>query len=177
MSGFLVLTVRIAVGGVFLVAVCGKVAGRAAFGRFAGWLAALLRPRLRRPVAIGLIAAEAAVVVLLAIPGTRFAGLAAAAVVLTGFAAAIVVLVRRGHRVPCRCLGTTGTRPMGTAEVLRNLVLAAASVAAVASGPGAPAAPADAVAAVFLGVTSALLIVRLDDVLALFGVTAGRSRP
>lgn len=176
MSEFFVLTVRVAVGGVFLVAVCGKVAGRAAFGRFAGWLATLLPPGPRGPVAIGLVAAEAAVVVLLAVPATRFAGLAAAAVVLTGFAAAIAVLVRRGHRVPCRCLGTTGSRPMGTAEVLRNLVLAAAAVAALASGPGAPASPTDPAAAVLLGVTSALLVVRLDDVLALFAAPTGRSR-
>jgi hypothetical protein len=175
--GFLLLTVRTAVGGVFLVAVWGKVADRAAFGRFTGWLAALFRPRLRGPVAIGLVVTEVAVVVLLAIPRTQFAGLAVAAVVLTGFAAAIGVLVHRGHRVPCRCLGTTGARPMGAVEVLRNLVLAAASVAVLASGPGAPAAPADAVSAVFLGITGALLVVRLDDVLALFGAATGRSRP
>jgi hypothetical protein len=134
--------------GVFALAVVGKLRAPEAF---VASLADFGLRRARRPVAYAVMAAEAAVIplVLLVAP----VGLTLAAVLLLGFAAAIITTLRRGARPSCRCFGTKSA-PLRGAHVIRNLVLAALALAGLVAGDhdlaGAPQAVAAIVAAVAL---------------------------
>ena len=117
-----------------------------------------------------MVTAEAASLTLLVLPATAALGLAAAGCVVAFFAGATGWLIRRGITVPCQCFGTS-TKPMGAAELVRNLLLTAVSwSAALALFLGARPAPSasDGLPAAVLGVALALVVVRLDDVVELF---------
>ena len=130
---------------VFAVAFISKVRSRAAFAEFArtlgdfGWLAGR-----RRSAVTGLVvpAAEAALVVLLAVPVTAFAGFAAAIGVLSAFTGAAAREVAAGRLVRCRCFGGGAAR-IGPTQLARNGVLLGCAVAglvlALTSGGGATA--------------------------------------
>jgi uncharacterized membrane protein YphA (DoxX/SURF4 family) len=90
------LTARCALGLVFLVAVAGKVRSRDAFREFRRSVPGLAPglPATATSVAVG--AAEAAAVVLLAVPRTAPAGFALAGAVLLAFTAGIHRALRGG---------------------------------------------------------------------------------
>jgi uncharacterized membrane protein YphA (DoxX/SURF4 family) len=124
---YLELTCRALLGAVFLVSGLTKVAGRGrfpAFARSARRLGSLPRA-WTLPVARAVVAAELAVVCLLASPVTAVAdfGFVLAGGLLVVFAAAIARSLRRGEREPCRCFGPSNA-PLGWRHVLRNAVLA-----------------------------------------------------
>ncbi|GAB2712712.1 MauE/DoxX family redox-associated membrane protein [Kitasatospora kifunensis] len=157
---------------VFALSVHGKVRGRGAFEEFTGSVRALV-PAFAdraRPLAILVVAAEAAVVVTLALPGAVVAGLALCAALLTAFTVLAVTASRAGSSTPCRCFGHSST-PLGTVHAVRNaalLTLAGAGLAATAlSGPG-HATLAAAATAFLVGGVLGLLATALDDLVGLF---------
>ncbi len=127
---------------------------------------------------------EAAVPVLLALPGTAPAGLGLAGAVLATFTVALGRAWRRGVREPCRCFGA-GAAPLSRAQVVRNGLLttiAAAGLAAALrwpapSAPGAGAAAAGIALAALAGVIAAMVLIRLDDIVALFAPSAPQLVP
>jgi hypothetical protein len=132
---YLLFTSQLVIAGVFAVAAVGKLRAPAAFvASLAGFG---LPARRARPVAAGVIAAEAAVVPL-----------------------------RRGLRPRCRCLGAAGA-PLRKAHVARNaalaLLAAAGALAAAVTSPDLEAAPL-AVAALIAAV-ALLVLATLDDLL------------
>jgi hypothetical protein len=145
-----------------------KAAGRAAFADFRRWLSGAVRvpAPLAAPAAAGAVAAEAATAAALLVPPLVPAGFLAAALLLAGFTAAVVSMIRRRVRVPCRCFGA-GRRPPGVPHVARNLVLLAAAacgaVTAVA-GDGPPPFDAAAVLAAVAGAATALLLTELEEI-------------
>ncbi|MFG1612176.1 MauE/DoxX family redox-associated membrane protein [Nonomuraea wenchangensis] len=170
---YLALTARCALGLVFLVAVIGKVRGRAAyeaFRRSVPELVPLPRGAASAVLPALVVAAECAVVVLLAVKSTAAAGLALAAAVLLAFTAGIGRALRAGVRASCRCFGMTPS-PLGRLHLVRNLALAALAVAGasavLAGAPGQPH-PAGVALAVAGGALLALPAVFADDLAALF---------
>ncbi|MEV0625204.1 MauE/DoxX family redox-associated membrane protein [Nonomuraea wenchangensis] len=169
---YLALTARCALGLVFLVAVIGKVRGRAAyeaFRRSVPELVPLPRGAASAVLPALVVAAECAVVVLLAVERTAAAGLALAAAVLLAFTAGIGRALRAGVRASCRCFGMTPS-PLGRLHLVRNLALAALAVAGAAAvlagAPGQPH-PAGVALAVAGGALLALPAVFADDLAAL----------
>lgn len=171
---YVVLGCRCALGLVFVASVVAKLRGRksyaglvAATGRLApGWLVARVPAGV---VAGGVIATEAAVPVLLVLPGTARVGFVLADLLSLAFAAAVMAALRRGDRAPCHCFGVSA-RPVGGVHVARNVVLAAVAGIGLASGPVAagPLEPAGVVAAVVAGAVVAAVTVAADDLAELF---------
>ena len=119
---------RIAVGVVLLVAGVAKLcqpawpATAAAFGAPA-WLVPVLP--------WGEVVLGALLVAGIGLPWTALVG----AGLLTAFAVAIGLRVRRGDAVPCGCFGETSPQPVGRDTVVRNVLLVIlARMAAAASG-------------------------------------------
>ncbi|HET7489547.1 MAG TPA: MauE/DoxX family redox-associated membrane protein [Acidimicrobiales bacterium] len=85
--------------------------------------------------------------------GMPFTALAAAALV-AGFTGMVALRLVLGQPAPCGCFGETSPRPIGTATLVRNLILLGAAAGAVltAGEGGGPVAAAAGVAgaAVFL---------------------------
>lgn len=165
---------RCLIGVVFLVSAVSKLHGGRQFREFATSLAAmrLLPARLVTPAAAAVAVTEGAVPVLLAplpVPGLAVTGFTVAAVLLAGFAVAIVMVLRQGVPASCRCFGGSGAAPFGRHHVLRNAVLTLiAGLGGVASlGPSAVDLRVLALAAP-LGLLGALVTVRLDDLVDLF---------
>ncbi|SEG98045.1 hypothetical protein SAMN05444920_111168 [Nonomuraea solani] len=184
---YLLIACQVLLAAVFAIALAGKVRGRAAFDAYVSSIVALeiLPRRVSVAAANALLAAEAVVIVLLALPWTVPLGFAAAAGTLAAMIGGILVALRRGRRAPCRCFGASVT-PLGRVHVVRNLVLAAAGGAGLAAwatagaggaglaawavaGPDAPH-PAGVVIALVAAGVSALLVVRLDDLMELFAI-------
>ncbi|MGK5739799.1 MauE/DoxX family redox-associated membrane protein [Micromonospora sp. URMC 103] len=174
------LAARLLLALVFLAAVIGKLRTRAGFTAFAGAVGQFGVPsRWAAPVARLAVATEAAVVVLLALPATVPAGLLLAAGLLGVLTAAIVGALRRGARPACRCFGAADA-PVGPRHVARNLALTVVALLGLlgwaVSGP--PPGPAAALLAAGLAVPLAAVVVRLDDLVALFAPAPSRaSRP
>ncbi|MFF4812047.1 MauE/DoxX family redox-associated membrane protein [Micromonospora chersina] len=171
------LAVRLLLALVFLTAVVGKLRTRAGFAGFVGAVGQFGVPaRFAGPVARLAVATEAAVVLLLALPGTAPAGLLLAAGLLGVLTAAIVGALRRGARPACRCFGA-GDAPIGARHVARNVALAAAALLGLLAGAtgGPPPGPAGLLVAAGLAVPLAVLVVRLDDLVALFAPSPPRS--
>jgi hypothetical protein len=173
--------IRCLLGTVFLISCCGKLVGRGAFGAFVASVRGMrvLPPVLARPVALAVVAAEAAVCLLVAVPArsAALAGFAVAAGLLAVFTAGIVLARRRGVRAPCRCFGPSRV-PLGSRQVVRNAVLAAVAVtglvAAAERGSGRPAAM---VAAALGGALLGGLVALLDDIQELFQPVDGGRAP
>ncbi|SCL71060.1 Methylamine utilisation protein MauE [Micromonospora citrea] len=163
---------------VFLASAAGKLRGRPAFRAFADSLRTmdLLPARMVVPVAGAVVAAEAVVPLLLApLPGAALTtvGFALAAALLAAFTVAVAVVLRRGTQASCRCFGEAAAAPFGRHHLARNVVLT------VVAGIGGYAASGDpgttvgtAALSVPLGVVGALVVVRLDDLVALFSPAA-----
>jgi hypothetical protein len=165
---------RCLIGVVFLVSAVSKLRGSRQFREFAASLTAmrLLPSRLVTPVAAVVAATELAVPVLLAplpVPGLAAAGFAIAALLLAGFAVAIVVVLRRGVQASCRCFGGSGAAPFGRHHVVRNAVLTLIAGLGVYASLGQPTVDLQVLAlAGPLGLVGALVTVRLDDLVDLF---------
>lgn len=170
---YLLLTCRCTVYVVFVAAVAGKLRSRAAFDAFARSVHRLVtsRPRVSTALSGGTVLAETAVVVLTAIPRTVPVGLALAGLMLLVFCAGIVVSMRSGASVPCRCFGATSA-PLGPRHLVRNAallsVVAAGLVAWQLRATGRPAT-GGAVLAVAVAVVLALIVIFFDDLADLFG--------
>jgi hypothetical protein len=172
--GYVVLGCRCVVGLVFVVSVVGKLRGRRAYAGFVaatgrlgpGWVVSRVPSDV---LAGGVIAAEAAVLVLMVLPGTAWAGFVLAGLLASAFAAAVLAALRRRDRAPCHCFGGSA-RPIGGVHLVRNVVLAAAAGLGLAAGAAAagPLEPAGVVVAVVAGAVVAAVVVTADDVADLF---------
>jgi hypothetical protein len=122
------------------------------------------------------VALEGATALAMAVPALVPAGFAVAALLLLVFSASVRSMMRRRVGIPCHCFGA-GRRPPGAVHLARNGALLAVAVAgglmaSAASGPGAgtwppPAGTASILAAVS-GATAALLLINLDEIVALY---------
>ncbi|HEY5568720.1 MAG TPA: MauE/DoxX family redox-associated membrane protein [Gammaproteobacteria bacterium] len=124
------ISVSYALAVLWLTAAVHKAAG---FGGFLGTLRAYrIVPRaLLWPCALIIIGVEAGLGIALLAPIERALPLAAAAGLLTLYAAAIGVNLARGRRyIDCGCTGPGLRHPLGAWMVWRNLALAAAALAA-----------------------------------------------
>jgi hypothetical protein len=170
---YVVLACRAVLVGIFVVSLAGKIRGRRAYASFRmsviEWR--VLSRRWSAAAAVGAVAGEAGVVVLLALPWAVWSGFVLAGVMLAAFTVGISLALRRGRTAVCRCFGAS-TTPLGMTQVVRNLLLLAVCVtgavgATVSSGP-LRNLPGSAVA-LSAAATAVLFVVRLDDVLALLG--------
>ncbi|MEU0569601.1 MauE/DoxX family redox-associated membrane protein [Nonomuraea sp. NPDC005983] len=122
--------------------------------------------RARRPLAALVVALEALVPILVAVPAATPYGLALAGGLLVAFTAAIAVALGRGQHAPCRCFGVSAA-PLGARHLVRNsLLIAAASLGALLPD-GSPALAGTALA-LGAGLIGAILIVSFDDIVDLF---------
>lgn len=156
----------------FARAAVTKVTGREAFGEFRRWLVVGVRlpPPAARPVAVTVVAVEAATAVAMTVPAAVPAGFAAATLLLAVFTAAVAVMWRRRVRVPCRCFGA-GRHPPGRIQVGRNaalLLVAAVGAVLAAGGDRAGWDSAGALVAV-AGAAGALLLIELEEIVAVAG--------
>jgi Methylamine utilisation protein MauE len=163
---YVALACRALVGLVFAVSAFSKVRNVTAYREFASWLTSLPVPLAGNgalpPV---LAAAEAAIVVLVAVPAAAVAGLVLAALTLAVLTSGAAVAVRRGARVTCQCFGPSRTA-LATRHVLRNGFLLAVAVTG-ALGTGAAAHPAGIALSLGAAVTVATFVIFLDDLTAL----------
>lgn len=173
---YLVLFSRCLIGLVFVISAVEKAGGRARFRDFTMSLSGMrvLPAGLVGPVAGIVVAGEIAVPMLLLAPwpsrAVPLGGFAVALLLLGGFTIAVGAVLRRGVPAACRCFGGAGA-PFSRRHVVRNLALAT-----VAAG-GAIATITDqpmtwrAVVAVPAAVLCAVIVARLDDLVALFTPT------
>ena len=164
------VAVRVLVAAVFAVAVAGKLARRSAWREFVASVRGfdVLPPAAVRPAAAAVVLAEAAVVALLAVARTVPLGYGLAAGLLALFTAAMVRALRRGVQPVCRCFGARGSA-IGRVHVGRNVALAATAVAALLGRlDGGGVHPAGAAVAAAAGLLTAAVVLRLDDLAALF---------
>lgn len=99
------------------------------------------------------------------------AGALSLAIALTGvLAAGVAVIVRRGTRARCACFGSAADRPLGRPQLARNLGLLALLIAALACAARSHGQPAagGAIVAVIVGAVAGILLIRVDDLVALF---------
>ncbi|MEV6208888.1 MauE/DoxX family redox-associated membrane protein [Kitasatospora sp. NPDC051914] len=164
---------RVLLALVFAASAVSKARSRSAFSAFEAALRAMrLVPsgHLRRTARL-VVAAEAALPVLLAVPATVTAGLLLATALLAGFTASIAVTLRRGAVVPCPCFGAAAA-PLGIRHLVRNTLLAAAALTALAAAhrppPDGGAQAAALLLAVGAGALAATAAATLDDLAALF---------
>lgn len=175
---YVAIVCRLLIGVVFAASAATKLIGPSAFNAFVTSVRQMrvVPGNAARPVAYVVVAAEALIVALVAIPlaSTAVAGFAIAAGLLAAFAVGITISVRRGERTPCRCFGKS-TTPLGPIHVVRNIFLICVTflgiVGALAAG-GVDLGGA-AVAAV-AGAVAGALVVALDDIVDLFRPTNTR---
>jgi hypothetical protein len=184
----LLIAVLVLTGCVYGTSAAAKLGGRRAYRSYraglgeAGLVPARLLPATAAALAAGETAAAAglaAAAVLTAVAGpgavtVTAVSLSGAALLTAILAAGVAVVVHRGTRARCACFGAasggSAGRPLGRAHLLRNLGLlavVAAGLAADAVTAGRPA-PAGAVLAALAGAVAAVLLVRLDDLVAVF---------
>ncbi|MGC4795882.1 MauE/DoxX family redox-associated membrane protein [Micromonospora saelicesensis] len=171
---YLAISVRCAIGLVFLASSVGKLWGRGAFPAFVASLrgVGLLPRRLVRPAAIVLVVVEGALCAALAVPTGLVPSLAlvGAALLLGIFTVGVGIAVQRGTASTCRCFGATAER-LGRRHVVRNILLtglATGGAVAAAASPPSPLRPAGLVLAGFVGLLLGFLATRSDDLVALF---------
>ncbi|GGQ75136.1 MauE/DoxX family redox-associated membrane protein [Couchioplanes azureus] len=167
MDLYLSTGVRVLLVLVFATAVAGK-AGPARFAAFAGSLRGIPLARQRpRAAAFGVVAAETGTVALLCAPGTARVGLVAAAALALLLAAGVAGALRTGVQAACRCFGAAA-EPLRWHHVVRNLVLATLAAAAAAVGHTTAAHPAGIALAAGVAAVLALVVIRFDDIAAVF---------
>ncbi|SNT65480.1 Methylamine utilisation protein MauE [Asanoa hainanensis] len=166
---YVVVATRVVMAVVFVAALASKVRGRPSFKAFVRSVRPWVSARRAPAVALFVVAAESLCVVLLVLPGAGGAGLAAAAAVLVGFTAAIGRAISTRRAATCRCFGSS-ERPLTMIHVVRNgllLTLALCGLAANANGSPAVSHDAGLLIAASTGVATALILMRLDDVVDL----------
>ena len=130
----LLVFVRLLLSAVFVVAAGAKLLDPKGTRHAATELGVL--ERLAATVAALLPLTELAVAVVLIPVRSASWGALAALTLLLVFTAVIVVNLLLGRRPPCRCFGSTDTRPIGWSTLLRNGVLLALAGFVVCAGPG-----------------------------------------
>jgi hypothetical protein len=188
-----VIAVLSAVCCVYLASATAKLRGRSAYQSFRAGLTEtrLISRRLLPGTAAALVACEALVAVSAAVAALLTAVSAAAAdavtvsalglaIALTSvLAAGVAVILRRGTSARCACFGSASERTLGRPQLARNLgLLALLVVALVCDLPGHGQPPADgAVVAVIAGAVIGVLLIRFDDLIALFApISSGNPR-
>ncbi|MEV0489540.1 MauE/DoxX family redox-associated membrane protein [Streptomyces atratus] len=163
---YFVLACQVLTALVFLTAAAGKLRSRAVYAGFVAELGnwplvpAGLRPAVARAVSV----AEAAVPVLIAVPVTRRAGAALAALLLAAFLAAMILMRARGTVARCTCFGRNPAT-LGTRHLVRTAVLFGAAVSALpGQGADGPATVGGGLIAAGFGALGALVAVTLDDI-------------
>jgi hypothetical protein len=178
---------------VFGTSAAAKLRGRTAYRSYRAGLreAAVVPGRLLPATAAvlagyeALVAAASAVAAILtaaSLPGAvvvSWLALAAAVVLTSVLAAGVGVVVGRGTQASCACFGAASARPLGAAQLVRNLSMLAVIAGGLISdglahGRHTPAAAAIGVAA---GAVIALILIRLDDLVDLFMPPAATPRP
>ena len=133
---FALLTARLLLAAVFLVAGIAKLAD------LAGSRQALrdfgVPARLADPFGLLLPLAELAVAVALLLPATAWWGALGAVALLLLFVGGIGSNLARGRQPECHCFGQLHSAPAGWPTLLRNLVLAALAGVVVGFGRSAP---------------------------------------
>lgn len=175
---YIALGCRCLIGIVFAVSAASKLRNRAAFTRFASWLAGLSALPFRgRRSAVTITLSETVVVVLVGLPWTVAYGLVLAALALAVLATGVLLVARSGASESCQCFGVSAD-PLGFPHVIRNVALcgvaAAGAVSAALAGSASPR-PAGAALALGIALAAALCTVYLDDLLELF--TSGGAVP
>jgi hypothetical protein len=165
---------------VFSVSAFSKLRSQSAFRDFTSWVAGLpvpVAPRWPAPAAATLAAAEAAIVVLTALPWTAVAGLALALVVLATFTAGTWLAVARGTDTPCQCFGASAA-PLGRRHIARDALLCVAAAAGIACAGAGGARTGGILLALAAGLVIAVLVVHVDDLAVLFaGDGIGQTGP
>lgn len=163
---------------VFLISFVGKVRGHARYAEYVTATGRLMpRPVLARVparvVAPAVVVAEAAIVILLAVPATVLPGLVLSCLLLAVFAGATAAALRRGDHAPCHCFGSS-QRAVGVGHVVRNVLLALVAVAGMVAA-AADARPLDAAQTTVVAgaaVVAAVLFVIADDIADVFRTAA-----
>ncbi|BEL07889.1 hypothetical protein Q0Z83_060800 [Actinoplanes sichuanensis] len=160
---------RVLLGAVFVAAALGKLSSRTRMRDFTESLRQLrLMPaRTVASVAVALGLTEAAVPVLLIADGTAAAGFTVALGLLGVLTAGVAVALVRGTPAPCRCFGHRES-PLSHWHLLRNGLLAGAAVIGLTGPAGNGTDPAGVLIAAVAGITAAVLIICLDDLIELF---------
>ena len=149
----MLLFCRCLVGAVFLVAAIGKLRGYRAFRE--SLRAMRIPPWIAGPV----VAAE------FAVPGLLVVEVRAGFVLAALLLAAFTLAIRLAAPAACHCFGTVS--PLGRRHLVRNAVLAAAAVTGVVVA-GSPMTVPAIILGGPLGLLGAVIVVRLDDLVALF---------
>ncbi|MFI6574676.1 MauE/DoxX family redox-associated membrane protein [Nocardiopsis sp. NPDC050513] len=174
------LFLQLAVAGVFLASGLSKARGTANEETWSVLAARLPLSAVRFPVRAASVAHTAVELVvgtaLLAGSWARGPALAAATGLFAAFTLLALYSARAGNAVPCSCFGKTRTS-LGWPHVWRNLALtclAATGLAcATAAGPGLPA-PLGAVGLAVVGAVAVTAVTfYYDDLVDLFGSSAG----
>lgn len=168
MAAYLLLSSRVLLATVFLVAAVGKGSRRTRFSRFVDLVQRLTEfPRgLARLLALGLTLCEALVSVLLLLPVDPRPGLVGAAGLLLAFVGVILRAVRSGVFVRCNCFGGLGA-VMSYPLVVRNLLLVAVAAVGLAAASGAGRVEVlPAAATVLAGAGLALAVIVYYDAVA-----------
>lgn len=173
------LTARLLLAAVLATAVIGKTRDRARWAEFVESVRGTLPlpPSWTPALAAATVAAEALTALLLLPAATAPLGLAAATALMCALTAVVVIGIRAPVPTACVCFGSTST-PMGARHLIRNLLLTAAAgtgTALVLLGTATAPAPATTALSALTAAVLAALVIRLDDLVDLFGAPAPTS--
>ena len=161
------MTGRLLLATVFLLSAASKLKSTQAYAAFARSLADMrIVPKGHALIALAVVTAEVTVPVLLLIPSraSGLAGLLAGLLLLTGFTAAIAVVLRRDTSVSCQCFGYSQV-PLGKMHIVRNGFLIACGAAGLLGTYAASTPPSTAwLAAAPIAIAAGLLVAKLDTV-------------
>ncbi|MBW6437243.1 hypothetical protein KZ829_26255 [Actinoplanes hulinensis] len=160
MTPYVALACLIAAGLTFAVSAWSKARGRATRAAAADLVRTVtgLSGNRARAAAAALIATEAAVPMMLAVPAFRPAGIW----LTVGLSAALLggVLLLAGRDVPCACFGEPSSRLSGV-HAVRNAVLLTVAIGAACATPSAADTPAG-LAAACAGTVLCLFVIRFE---------------
>jgi hypothetical protein len=162
------------IAAVFVVACATKVYGRSAFRSFRDAVAGHLpvTDALLTPAAVAIVVLEAAVAVLVLVPGTVTAGLLAAGGLLAGFTLARAHALRHGVRTSCRCFGSASAGDRGA--LARNGLLIGCVVTGLVAQTAAQQAPASGyrpggvVVALAAAAVTSILVIFFEEIASVF---------
>jgi hypothetical protein len=175
---YVLIACRAMLIGVFATSTVAKVRSRRAYADFNRSVEAfrVVPPAWSRLAARATVVGEAAVVLLLALPSTAPAGFALAAGLLCAFTMSIVLALRGGRTSSCHCFGASAA-PLSGIHVIRNVLLLVVSLTGLISGAvvtGSNRDPAGLTLSLAAAAVATVLVVGLDDVVALLRPTDHR---
>jgi hypothetical protein len=170
-----VIAARTLLAGVFLLSGVSKSKSRTDFDAFVASVRdlALVRFSAAMGVARAVIGAELAIALMLVVGVSERVSFALAAALLAVYCATIAVVIRRGGRTSCRCLGASAL-PLGPWHLVRNGALIAVAVAASAVPPTPEPSAAELVVAVAVAVAVLGHVVYFDDLVEAFSASRER---